>query len=231
MSLDLILVPTALEMHILQPLLQPAASADRPVGGAARQLQLCGFGPIAAAARTAQLLAQLRPRRVVLTGIAGSLDPALLPGSAWCFREAACYGIGAGTGAEHLSAAQLGWPQWAGLPAASHDPLLSDPLSAPVGDVLLLASCPVESAWVARRLLTVCAAAAGPADVELRRPAAAAAEDMEGFGVAVACHLSGVPLHIVRGISNMAGDRNISGWKITAALQAAAELTLRILEA
>ena len=55
------------------------------------------------------------------------------------------------------------------------------------------------------------------------------AEDMEGFGVALACRLGGVPLGIVRGISNDAGDRDKSRWQIPAALTAAAELALRIL--
>jgi futalosine hydrolase len=47
--------------------------------------------------------------------------------------------------------------------------------------------------------------------------------------VALACLLGGVPLGIVRGISNDAGDRDKSRWQIPAALTAAAELALRIL--
>ena len=47
---------------------------------------------------------------------------------------------------------------------------------------------------------------------------------MEGFAVAVACRLAGVPLKIIRGISNHAGDRQHSRWKITEALLSAAAL-------
>ena len=53
---------------------------------------------------------------------------------------------------------------------------------------------------------------------------------MEGFAVALACRLAGVPLLIVRGISNTAGDRDTIRWQIEAALAAAAHLTLRILD-
>jgi futalosine hydrolase len=47
---------------------------------------------------------------------------------------------------------------------------------------------------------------------------------MEGFAAAVACKLAGVPLSIIRGISNRAGYRDLSRWKVKEALEAAAEL-------
>ena len=49
----------------------------------------------------------------------------------------------------------------------------------------------------------------------------AVAEDMEGFAVALACRLTGVPLAIARGISNEVGDREFERWQIPAALDAA----------
>jgi futalosine hydrolase len=52
---------------------------------------------------------------------------------------------------------------------------------------------------------------------------------MEGFAVAAACRLAGVPLDIVRGISNTAGDRDTSGWQIEAACRAAAALAVMLL--
>src|SRR6185436_14254323 len=69
-------------------------------------------------------------------------------------------------------------------------------------------------------LLTACAAADGDAQVADRRQRhpAAAAEDMEGYGVALACALAGVPLAIVRGIANRVGDRATAGWAIGDAL-------------
>ena len=43
---------------------------------------------------------------------------------------------------------------------------------------------------------------------------------MEGYAVALAAHEFGVPVTIVRGISNVAGDRNVAGWALPEALQA-----------
>ena len=59
----------------------------------------------------------------------------------------------------------------------------------------------------------------------------AVAEDMEGFAVAVACTLAGVPLRVVRGISNLVGDRDPKHWRIPAALAAARLAALELLEA
>jgi futalosine hydrolase len=74
-------------------------------------------------------------------------------------------------------------------------------------------------------LLTVCAASGDRRQSERRRHdyPEAAAEDMEGFGVAMSCVLAGIPLRIIRGISNVAGNRNASQWKIGDALTAVAE--------
>jgi futalosine hydrolase len=47
--------------------------------------------------------------------------------------------------------------------------------------------------------------------------------------VALACRLAGVPLTIIRGISNTAGDRDHARWRVPEALAAAAGLALRIL--
>jgi futalosine hydrolase len=77
-------------------------------------------------------------------------------------------------------------------------------------------------------LLTVCGASAAPDEARARRARypEAAAEDMEGFGVALACRLFDVPLTVVRGISNVAGERERGNWRVGAALAAARELAL-----
>ena len=53
---------------------------------------------------------------------------------------------------------------------------------------------------------------------------------MEGFSVAIAAAMAGVPLMIVRGISNIAGDRDKSRWRIVDALNAAADVVLEKLK-
>jgi futalosine hydrolase len=187
------------------------------VGDGRLRIELCGFGPIAAAARAAHLVATCKPASVMLVGIAGSFDDRLMIGQAYRFHEVASYGIGVGSGSDFQPAAAVGWPQWPGDPATGLDA---------VGDRLGR-----SGATAGRVLLTACAASAGPADVALRRELIpdAVAEDMEGFGVALACELAGVPWTIIRGISNRAGDRDHSRWRVEPALAAATALVLETL--
>lgn len=215
----LILTPTQLELHILERRLAPFLS------DADGLLELCGFGPVASAARAMQLIARHQPKRVVLVGIAGGLRSELEIGIARSFRQVACVGIGAGTGTDHKSASEIGWKHWTG------SNLLGVESQEGIGDVLPLTPRLNDTTQLSGQLLTVCAASANEADVAMRlaRYPDADAEDMEGFGVAVACYFGGIPLEIIRGISNRAGDRNKKNWDIEGALHAAGELTLQAL--
>jgi futalosine hydrolase len=209
-STHLLLVPTAGERRIVERVMG--------LGDSERvRIELCGFGPIAAAARSAHLVATCKPASVTLVGIAGTLDDRLTVGQAYRFDEVASYGIGVGSGSDFQPAAVVGWPQWPGDQATGQHAVRdrlgrADPTTGHV-------------------LLTACAASAGPADVALRRELIpdAVAEDMEGFGVTLACELAGVPWTIIRGISNQAGDRDHSRWCIEPALEAAAILALETL--
>ena len=64
MQQHLILVPTELERGRIEPVVTAAHGV--PV-----RFDLCGFGAVVAAARTAGLIAERRPERVLLLGIAG----------------------------------------------------------------------------------------------------------------------------------------------------------------
>lgn len=199
---SLVLVPTQVEERLLEEL----GGLPEALGVQAR----CGFGPVAAAARTAQLVTALRPRRVLLLGIAGSLRLESAPlASARAFARVRLEGVGVGQGAGHLPAARMGFAQWDGAEAPVHDEL---PLAG----------------GTEGELLTVCAASASPVEAEERRARhpAALAEDMEAFGVALACRLCAVPLVVVRGISNPAGERDPRAWRVRAALAAAREAAL-----
>ena len=208
----LILVPTQLERQVLEPIVAPALQRDD-------RLELCGFGPVAAAARTAMLVARHRPQRVVLVGIAGRMDDRLAVGSAHRFGRVACYGVGIGSRDDFSPAAAIGWPQWPG-DAGDGSPA--------IGDLIECVPEPPAGAE-SRLLLTVCAASATADDVRARSRLfpAAEAEDMEGFAVAFACRLHGVRCDLVRGISNTAGDRDRSRWRTAAALQAAGGLAVQ----
>ncbi|MEO2162378.1 MAG: futalosine hydrolase [bacterium] len=196
----LVLIPTPLERDRLESL--------GGLGGNLGRVHLCGFGPVAAAARSAELLARLQPARVLLIGCAGTHSPGTHPvGTAWRFDSVAIDGIGAGEGDQALGPADLGLPQWTEQGEPVHDRL---PLET--GDAGLL--------------LTVCSAAGDAAQAERRRARFpdARAEDMEAFGVAFACHLARVPLSVIRGISNEAGNRDKDGWQLDEALASALAL-------
>jgi len=216
MRQHLVLVPTESERRIIEPMMRAGDAGSF-------RLELCGFGPVVAAARTAQLIAGHRPDGVLLVGIAGRFPGRLAIGQACAFERVACHGVGAGSGDAFEPAEALGWPQW---PGDGTDP------GTPVGDSLSCASSRVPAAApTASLLLSACAASADEADVRARMRLFpdAVAEDMEGFAVAAACRLAGVPIDIVRGISNTAGDRDISGWRIEAACHAAAEVAALLL--
>jgi futalosine hydrolase len=217
----LILTPTHLELRSLETTL------SSPVRRADGLIEVCGFGPVAAAARTMQLIATHRPKRVILVGIAGSLRPELEVGAARSFRQVWCDGIGVGTGASYQSASEIGWNHWEARDSSGDEP------PSGIGDVIPLAPSQAEVWEPGGDLVTVCAASASASDVAMRveRYPDAVAEDMEGFGVAMACFFGGARLEIIRGISNRAGDRDKRNWDIDAALRAAGALALKALSA
>lgn len=209
-SPTLILVPTELEYRRF--LDHGGVASGRAL------VELCGFGPVAGAARTAQVLERIRPRRVLLLGIAGAFDVERDPvGSALEFGRVALDGVGVGQGESFRAPPALGFPQW---PAGGR-------LPRAIEDELTLAG----SESVAQ-LLTTCAASANE-DERRQRTARfpdARCEDMEGFAVAFACALTGTPLRIVRGVSNEVGVRNPEQWNIPLALGAARRRALELLD-
>ena len=209
----LVLIPTELERAAM-----PLFSANTVGTTGNAIVELCGFGPIAAAANTARLLQVHRPTKVLLLGIAGAFEVQNSIGQALCFSDVASYGVGTGTGEAHIPGHKLGFKQVLGGRVSLKDQ---------AAEIL-----PLVSESTGRRLLvTACSASANEAErnERLKMFPDAVAEDMEGFGVALACHQNGTPLSIVRGISNRVGDRNRDNWRIDAALHSASELGIRII--
>jgi futalosine hydrolase len=171
--------------------------------GSPGRVALCGFGLAAAGAGAAHAIAANRSAAsdgVVLVGAAGTYDPDRHPvGSAVVAGRIRCVGIGAGSGSAHRSAAELGFAD-------------SDAIA--LGD--------------GAELLSVTSAAGSSAEAAERRARHpdAAGEEMEGYAVAVAARLCGVGLTIVRGFSNVAGERDRSRWRMHEALKRAAGLVL-----
>ena len=213
----LILVPTQFEMEHIGQKLPPKLRAV---------FEICGFGPIIPAARTMQLIQEHQPSRVLLMGIAGSYSDEIPIGNASHFSAVGCYGVGAGNPIVFQTVEMMGWRHWSG-----------DTEACSIGDRIKLAKPKnIETSvgnGTERLLVTATSAAADQTDVDnrLRIFSDAVAEDMEAFGVAAACQLSSVPLFVVRGISNRAGDRDKSNWKIEEALESAVRQSLMIIKA
>ena len=164
-------------------------------------LAVCGFGLAAAGAGAAHAIAEHRAAAeggVILVGAAGTYDTSRHPiGSAVVAGSVRCDGIGAGSGRDHRTARDLGFA---------------------AADSIALGQGP--------QILSVATAAgsAGEASGRRERYPAAAGEEMEGYAVAVATGLFDVELTIVRGFSNVAGDRDRAGWRMREALGAAADI-------
>lgn len=214
------------------------------IAGQEIQIVQCGFGPIVSAAQTIRLIQQHRPTRTLLIGIAGTYTDRLQIGQAYRFNEVGCYGVGIGSASRFISAEKAGWQHCEG---DENSPPIGDRISLqPTSSIVFKDSPeaqPDRNARPANRnnhwsdptggcLLTVAAASANAEEAQQKLAVFqdAEAEDMEGFGVAVACRLAGVPLTIVRGISNRAGDRNKSDWYLDEALLSAAVLTEKLIQ-
>jgi len=226
----LVLVPTELERRRLEPAVRQAlldvgiTEQDPRVRWAG-----CGFGPTIAGTLAAVAIARFRPVQVLLAGIAGSFDEQLALGEAFEPDFVAIEGIGAWDHERVRSPDELGWKLWQAT--GSDDPIFDCGTRLTLGPVSTIVSLDDSTAPLRpqRGLLTVCAASGSIEQAAARRRAfpSIVAEDMEGHAVAVACRITGVPLTIVRGISNIAGDRDHRRWRIDEALRSAARIVAR----
>ncbi|SEU11832.1 futalosine hydrolase [Paenibacillus sp. NFR01] len=181
----------------------------RGLGGSGRfDVVAAGAGTAAAAAGTAAMLAAGRYGCVVSAGIGGGFPGRAPVGSLVVASELIAADLGAETPEGFRSAAELGFGRVL-VPAA---PAAAAALAA----ALEAAGLPVSTGPV----LTV-STATGTAETAaalLARHPSAAAEAMEGHGVAVAAEARGLPVLELRAISNPVGPRDRAAWKIGEAL-------------
>lgn len=219
MCKNLLLFPTDSEKRACEPALSNEQLSSNP------DVAICGFGLVSSGVAAARAIQKFRPDHVWLLGIAGSYDEEECQiGEAVGLTAVAVDGIGCGQGENFQSAEQMGWKQFSG-----------DEQLGSIGQrIRLNGQSPASLATPNDEplLLSVCSASANAAEAAQRKARwpTAVAEDMEGFAVAMACQLANVPLKIIRGISNIAGDRDHKNWKIDEALQAVASLALQQLQ-
>ncbi|MBN6188959.1 futalosine hydrolase [Aneurinibacillus sp. BA2021] len=173
-------------------------------------VRVAGVGPAAAAASTAAALASGTYRLVINAGIAGGFAGRAAVGSLVIADEIVAADLGAETPGGFISVDELGF----GSARVPVDLALAQRMAA----VLSGTGLPVTTGAVLS-VSTVTGTAETAAALAARIPRAAA-EAMEGYGVATAAQHSGVPVLELRAISNPVGPRDRAAWRITEALQA-----------
>ncbi len=173
--------------------------------GAAVEVLAAGVGPAAAAAGTAWFLARNPGVTTVLSaGIAGGLVTRIQLGALAVANRSVAADLGADSAGGFITLDDLGFGA----------------TSLPTADLKILPDA-VRGAVLTVSTVTGTAARA---EALAERYPDAVAEGMEGFGVATACALAGVPFGEVRAISNPVGPRDRAAWRIGPALDALAEV-------
>ncbi|MFF5282075.1 futalosine hydrolase [Streptomyces sp. NPDC012756] len=174
-----------------------------------------GVGPAAVAAATGtalacEALAGSGYGLVVSAGIAGGFQPAAPVGSVVVSSAIVAADLGAETPDGYLAVEDLGFGR------SVH--LVPEELTGRI-TAALDAGAPLHALAPVLTVSTVTGTARRAAELAERHPAAAA-EAMEGFGVAEAAAAHGVPVVEIRAVSNAVGPRDRAAWRIGEALGA-----------
>ena len=198
----LVCIATEIEGRLLRERLGTSADA---------RIVCTGVGPVNAAhAVTLEILRQ-RPDAIVVCGVGGAYGGSGLQVGEVACADVECYGdLGAATPSGFLDMKALGFPV-----VESPGPLYND--------------LPMQLWPVDRRVKFVTVSTCSGTDAAARTLEArtgGAVENMEGAAVAHVACLHGIPVGEVRGISNIATDRDPSRWRLTEAAIAAQEALL-----
>jgi futalosine hydrolase len=183
-----------------------AASVSSGLGGSLRadvNVRAVGVGPAAAAAGTATALATDAYDLVVCAGIGGGFQPRAPLGALVVADAIVAADLGAETPEGYRPVDELGFGRTVHLPPAGLSARIAETLDAVYAPVLTVS--------------TVTGTAARAAELTARHPRSAA-EAMEGFGVAEAAAVHGVPVLEIRAVSNAVGPRDRAAWRVGEAL-------------
>ncbi|OKJ60186.1 futalosine nucleosidase [Streptomyces sp. CB02009] len=195
--------------------------ADAPDGRVRIDVLVGGVGPAAVAASTGTALAYAALTGagagagapyglVVSAGIAGGFQPLAPLGSVVVSSAVVAADLGAQTPDGYLTVDELGFGR------SSHP--VPEALTGRISAVLDAAGLP-HTVGPVLTVSTVTGTADRAAELAARHPGAAA-EAMEGFGVAEAAGAYGVPVAEIRAVSNAVGPRDRAAWRIGDALHA-----------
>ncbi|WP_274363930.1 futalosine hydrolase [Paenibacillus thermotolerans] len=174
------------------------------------EVSLAGVGPASAAARTAAKLASGAYGLVISVGIGGGFSGKADPGGLVVADAIIAADLGVETQEGFQSVDELGF----GSSRIEADQALAVKVAGALAD----AGLPVTVGPVLT-VTTATGTAATAAELASRIPGAAG-EAMEGYGVAIAAQLSGLPVLEIRAVSNRVGPRDRSAWRMKEAFEA-----------
>ncbi|MFR9673652.1 futalosine hydrolase [Streptomyces sp. TR06-5] len=187
-------------------------SVDTPGGPVVTDALAAGVGPAAAAAGTATALtaaaAAAEPYGFVVSAGIGGGFPGVPVGAAVVATRIVAADLGADTADGFVSVAGLDLGRVEHRPPQDVVEGVARAAAAATGPVLTVST----ATGTAERAAEL-----------IRRHPDAAAEAMEGFGVAEAASAHGVPVLELRTIANAVGPRDRAAWRIPEALQALGE--------
>lgn len=168
-----------------------------------------GVGPAAAAANTAKALAAKKYELVISTGIGGGFWPRAEIGTLVAANQIIAADLGVETAEGFSSFEELGF----GLTKIQVDSGLLSRLTAALSETKLkVATGPIIT-------VSTATGTAESAAERARRVPGVVAEAMEGYGVALAAQIYGLPVLEIRAISNQVGPRDKSSWRLKEALE------------
>jgi futalosine hydrolase len=213
-SKTLVLIPSSLELDIVRRqtgLNHFLAETARTVS-----LEVGGVGLLSAAITAVRLIEQQKPQYLVVLGIAGTYnEERATVGQAYLFPSVSCFGFGVGQGTN--------FRPWETTELAAIAPCERE-INLRIPDGL-------REETAKGTLISVAAVSSNADEVNSIRKycPSAIAEDMEGFAVASACQSFAIPCTVIRGISNIAGQRDKTNWQIESAITSACQLLVRLL--
>ena len=183
-------------------------------------VMVAGVGPVAAAVNTAKVLAITEYGLVISAGIGGGFPGRAEVGSLVVANEIVAADLGVETPEGFSSLAELGFGSTnvrvdASLVNKVTGAMLAVKLPVSIGPIITISTATGTEATAAEMV---------------RRVPGAAAEAMEGYGVALAAHNCGVPVLEIRAISNLVGPRDRTAWHIKEALDVLEEASSVLLE-
>jgi futalosine hydrolase len=181
---------------------------------------ITGVGMVAAAARTASVLARTRYRFVLNLGVCGSFDPALPPGTVVHVVSDAIPELGAEEGDGFLTVQELG------LLEGDAAPFTGGRLTNPGAP-----SNPALEKLPAVRGITVNTVHGNEQSIaDTVRRFDPQVESMEGAGFMYACLIHEAPFAQVRAVSNAVERRNRGAWRMDEAVAALCQTATDVLD-